>query len=184
MHTTTVQDPEPSTIHMQGPPDKRRPQDRRDRRPSIRVRSLPGGVVIALTGDHDLSTKPELVRALAGTRNEGRVVIDLQRCTFVDSTIIGAIISALRPGDAAQLNISLVLPDDTSYVCRALTVIGLRQLVPAHLSVEAALGVSPEARDQVAGPTSDQARDEDDDDAADRRPPAEGSRHGNGGSGA
>lgn len=103
------------------------------------MRSLPGGVVVTLSGDHDLSTKPQLLEALGRVRRAPRVVIDLQRCTFVDSTIIGAILAACHAGGSEEPNLSVVLPDDTSYVYRALAVIGLRDLVSAHASVEAAL---------------------------------------------
>jgi anti-anti-sigma regulatory factor len=114
----------------------------KDRRSSITVRSLPGGVVVALCGDHELSTKPQLLEALSHVRREQRVVIDLQRCTFVDSTIIGAILAAFQAGGSEEPNLSVVLPDDTSYVYRALSVIGLSDVVPAYLSAEAALGVT------------------------------------------
>ena len=111
-----------------------------ERRSRISVRSRPGGVVVALDGDHDLATKPQLIEALRRVRRESRLVIDLRRCTFVDSTIISAILGALQADDPGEPKLSVVLPDDTSYVYRALSVIGLHELVPAHLSVEAALG--------------------------------------------
>ena len=111
-----------------------------ERRSSITVRSLSGGVVVVLHGDHDLSTKPQLMEALRRVRRRSRLVIDLQRCTFVDSTIIGATLGAFQADDPGEPKLSVVLPDDTSYVYRALSVIGLHELVPAHLSVEAALG--------------------------------------------
>jgi anti-anti-sigma regulatory factor len=103
------------------------------------------GVVIALSGDHDLSTKSQLVDSLARVRRERRVLIDLQRCTFVDSTIIGAILVACRGGSSRDPHVSVVLPPDTSYVYRALSALGLRDLVPAHLSIEAALAATPMA---------------------------------------
>jgi anti-anti-sigma factor len=113
---------------------------RGDRSSDLSVRSQAGGVVITLYGDHDLATKPLLLEALAGVqRGEQRVVIDLQHCTFVDSTIIGAILSACHADSSKKPDISVVMPDDTSYVYRALSVIGLRDLVPTQLSVEAAL---------------------------------------------
>ena len=56
-------------------------------------------------------------------------MIDLRQCSFVDSTIVGAIL-ATRPQDSSQEpTVSVVLPDDTSYVYRALSVIGLTDLV-------------------------------------------------------
>jgi anti-anti-sigma factor len=109
---------------------------------NVEVRSLPGGVVVALCGDHELSTKPQLVEALSRVRKEQRVVIDLQRCTFVDSTIIGAILSAFKASGPEEPHLSVVLPADTSYVYRAFSVMGLSDAVPAYPSVEAALGLS------------------------------------------
>ena len=103
---------------------------------------MPGGVVITLRGDHDLSSKPQLVESLTRLRREAWavIVIDLRQCTFVDSTIIGAILAGRRQDSSEEPHVSVVLPDDPSYVYRALSVIGLTGLVPAHLSIEAALG--------------------------------------------
>jgi anti-anti-sigma factor len=115
------------------------------RRAEIQVHALQKGVVISLSGDHDLSTKSRLIDALARVRQQQWVVIDLQRCTFVDSTIIAAILAACRRGVAREPSVSVVLPDDTSYVWRALSVMGLRDLVPAHVSIEAALEAAPNA---------------------------------------
>jgi anti-anti-sigma factor len=107
------------------------------------VHELQDAAVISLIGDHDLSTKPELVDRLAKLRNRRRVVIDLQRCTFVDSTIVGAILAACRADAPRGPKVSIVVPDDTSYVYRALSVLGLGDLVPTHPSVASALAVPP-----------------------------------------
>jgi anti-sigma B factor antagonist len=110
----------------------------------VEVRSAPGNVVVLrLTGDHDLSTKPQLVAELAGVGPEAALVIDLTGCTFVDSTIIGAILAARVP---SRPRMSLILPGDTSYVHRALSVVGMRDLVPVHASVEDALESFAEGR--------------------------------------
>jgi anti-sigma B factor antagonist len=115
-----------------------------DEHTGIGICELPGGVVISLKGDHDLSTKPQLLEALTRLRRGpwAVIVIDLRQCTFVDSTIIGAILAARRRDSSQEPNVSVVLPDDTSYVYRALSVVGLTDLVPAHLSIEAALGTT------------------------------------------
>jgi len=106
-------------------------------KPSIDVRAEPGDVVVlSLIGDHDLATRPSLVAELAALAPEAAVVIDLTRCTFVDSTVIGAILNTRQP---ERPRVSLVLPPDTSYVVRALSVLGVRDLLPVHPTVEAAL---------------------------------------------
>ncbi len=114
---------------------------------SVVVRSLRGrAIVVELNGDHDLSTKSQVRAALAGLDATRRIVIDLTRCTFVDSTVIAAILtscSANPPGE--QHRISLVTPPDTSYVNRALTVLGVRDLVAVHDSLDQALAAGERA---------------------------------------
>jgi anti-anti-sigma factor len=108
------------------------------RETSVEIDSAPGGdVVVRLCGDHDLSTKPRLLHALAGVRRASGVVIDLTECTFVDSTIIAAIMHASRASSAKGPSVSLRLPSDTSYVYRALSVAGLLDLLPASHRIEA-----------------------------------------------
>lgn len=109
----------------------------RPEKPSIDLRAEPGDVIVlTLIGDHDLATKPSLVAELAALAPDAAVVIDLTRCTFVDSTVIGAILNTRQPN---RPRVSLVLPPDTSYVVRALSVLGVRDLLPVHPTVEAAL---------------------------------------------
>ncbi len=109
----------------------------RPEKPSIDLRAEPGDVIVlSLIGDHDLATKPSLVAELAALAPDAAVVIDLTRCTFVDSTVIGAILNTRQPN---RPRVSLVLPPDTSYVVRALSVLGVRDLLPVHPTVEAAL---------------------------------------------
>jgi anti-anti-sigma factor len=105
--------------------------------PRVEVRSARADVlVLTLIGDHDLATKPMVLEGFADVAPDMSVVIDLTRCTFIDSTVIGAILGARVPDHP---RVSLVLPPDTSYVVRALSVIGMRDLLPVHPSVEAAL---------------------------------------------
>lgn len=106
-------------------------------KPGVEVRPAPGNVIVlALTGDHDLATKPMLLAELAEIPLDASVIIDLTRCTFLDSSVIGAILGARVPD---RPRVSLVLPPDTSYVTRALSVVGMRDLLPVHASVTAAL---------------------------------------------
>jgi anti-anti-sigma regulatory factor len=112
----------------------------RDGFASVETRSVPGGgVIVALVGDHDLSAKTQLLESLAGVGRHARLIIDLSRCTFVDSTIIAVVLAASHSTAPCEQRVSLVLPNDTSYVYRALSVIGMRDLVSVHRSIEAAL---------------------------------------------
>jgi anti-anti-sigma factor len=106
-------------------------------KPTVQAARVAGDVVVlTLTGDHDLATKPMLADRLRALGGAAAFVIDLTRCTFVDSTVIGAILAACEPG---RPSLSLVLPPDSSYVTRALGVVGMRDVVPVHASVGAAL---------------------------------------------
>jgi anti-anti-sigma factor len=52
------------------------------------------GAVVALFGEHDVSTCREVARALAPIR--GDVLVDLMECSFMDSTILSAILQKAR----------------------------------------------------------------------------------------
>jgi len=74
-----------------------------DRRPD------PEGVVLALTGELDLASSPVLdrqLRELEGT-NPGRLVIDLSRLDFMDSTGLAVMIRAQRAAQANGHRLSL-----------------------------------------------------------------------------
>lgn len=59
------------------------------------VRSPSDTVVVRLVGDHDLSTAPELRTVLRKAVADGpEVVVDLSETTFLDSSILHALIEA------------------------------------------------------------------------------------------
>ena len=49
--------------------------------------------VVSLVGEHDLSTKDRMLDALASAASQPCVVVDLSRCTFVDSSFIGVLVA-------------------------------------------------------------------------------------------
>ena len=65
--------------------------------------------VVGLSGEHDVSTAPELERALAMAVASGDpVVVDLRRTTFADSSILGTIIRAST--QAGRHRFAVVMP--------------------------------------------------------------------------
>jgi anti-sigma B factor antagonist len=67
-----------------------------------------GTRVVAVAGEVDLYTAPEFGRALELNGSaDGRIVIDLSECTFLDSTGLGILVQATRPA-AATLSSSLL----------------------------------------------------------------------------
>src|SRR6478609_3995568 len=58
-------------------------------------RAEPGVEVVVVTGEHDLSTAPELERRLDAALDSGHaVVVDLLGTTFIDSTVLRVLICA------------------------------------------------------------------------------------------
>jgi anti-sigma B factor antagonist len=96
--------------------------------------------VLALSGEVDAVTAPQLGRRLLGLAREGKthVVVDLSKVTFMDSTGIGVLLNAVRQLTTRHGRLVLVCP--TERVIRPFEITGL----VAHLNIcrtrEAALG--------------------------------------------
>jgi anti-anti-sigma factor len=79
--------------------------------PGVLARRIsdPPTQVVGLSGEHDVSTAPELERALAAAVASGEpVVVDLRCATFADSAILGAIIRA--NAEAGRDRFAVVMP--------------------------------------------------------------------------
>jgi anti-anti-sigma factor len=103
-----------------------------------RVVAGPAGsvVVVRLEGEHDLTTAAAVRAALAGVDDGDGLVVDLQECAFVDSSIIAALLQARRQ----RLAFALVLPSDQDgAITRALTITGVAPLLGCCGSVDEAL---------------------------------------------
>jgi anti-anti-sigma factor len=109
--------------------------------PSTEVRSLSDGVaVVALRGEHDLSSAPELAAALEAARPWPRVLIDLSECAFMDSTVLARLLSAHRMQVEHGERLELVLPSEpASSVPRLAKLSRVDILVPIHESLTHAL---------------------------------------------
>jgi anti-anti-sigma factor len=54
----------------------------------------PNVAIVAVRGEHDLTTKPALAEALARASDHLNVLVDLSECPFMDSSLIGALVEA------------------------------------------------------------------------------------------
>lgn len=99
-----------------------------------------GVAVVALSGEHDLSTV-ELVKAgIAEARADDRaVVVDLTGASFVDSSILGAVLDARRTATEDALGFAVAMGDGAEAVRRVLEVTGLNDELPVHASRDAAI---------------------------------------------
>ncbi len=88
------------------------------------------GVVLALSGELDLATAPELDRQLrnAGQTHPGRLLVDLRGLEFMDGIGLGSIIRAQR--SAAASGHTLALRRGAGQVQRLFDLVGLNDRLP------------------------------------------------------
>jgi anti-anti-sigma factor len=97
--------------------------------PEVRVVRLPGEVgVIALLGEHDVTTAWEVRNAIAFALDQGtHLVVDWSETEFIDSSIVHALVDSVQLASAQGLRISLQLQTHAS-VKRMLEISGLDAL--------------------------------------------------------
>jgi anti-sigma B factor antagonist len=99
-----------------------------------------GPAVLTISGEHDLSTAPNLRRRLDGLLDEGAAtVIDLSPATFIDSSILGVILDGRRRAEEAKLGFAVARSNGSDAVDRVLEVTGLRNELPVHARREEAI---------------------------------------------
>ena len=98
-----------------------------------------GLAVVTISGEHDLSTAPNLRRRLDGLLDEGTAtVVDLSPATFIDSSILGVILDSRRRAAEAKIGFAVVHANGADAVDRVLEVTGLRAELPVHTQREEA----------------------------------------------
>jgi anti-sigma B factor antagonist len=99
----------------------------------------PGLAVVSMRGEHDLSTAPELTYALEQAAAHSNVVVDLSECSFIDSTVIKALIKTALDVQARSEQLVLVIPSEQRAVARIAQMTHLAELVPIHTTRSDAL---------------------------------------------
>jgi anti-sigma B factor antagonist len=98
-----------------------------------------GAYVISLAGDADLYTAPELkehlLRAIA--RNGKKIVVDLSRVTFIDSTSLSVLVQGERRLRPAGGRLGLVCSDPS--ILKIFTITALDRIFPIYGSREEAV---------------------------------------------
>jgi anti-anti-sigma factor len=110
--------------------------------PFIRVNTgdLQGVPLMEVTGDIDLSTLPHLQRAIENTLNKNsgsRLVIDLRRVSFIDSSGVGALIGAKKRLMTRHGELYIICGDD--HVRRKLGLMRLGNIMRLHSTPEDAM---------------------------------------------
>jgi anti-sigma B factor antagonist len=98
-----------------------------------------GLAVVTISGEHDLSTAPNLRRRLDSLLDDGTAtVVDLSPATFIDSSILGVILDGRRRAGEADIGFAVVHANGADAVDRVLEVTGLRAELPVHARREEA----------------------------------------------
>jgi anti-anti-sigma factor len=106
------------------------------------VSNLDSGVqAIAVRGELDLSTAPDLERSLEDLleNGEGPILVDLSECEFIDSTGIALIVRARQRLESDGRGRNLVVCSYNDQVRRVLDITGLDVSIPIHTTREEAL---------------------------------------------
>jgi anti-sigma B factor antagonist len=104
----------------------------------VHVEQAPGAAIVAVSGELDLVTAPQLAAVLDTARHDGAVVVDLCEVPFCDSSGLTTLFHArdALERDGRRFAVACV-PE--SAVRRVLTVSGADQMLGVQPSREAAL---------------------------------------------
>jgi anti-anti-sigma factor len=93
--------------------------------------------IIAVAGELDLSTAPQLSDPLDGVPSDARLLVDMTSCEFIDSTGIALLVNTARRLGAGGG--ALALCGARHQVLRVLQIAGVLDLMPAAEDREQAL---------------------------------------------
>lgn len=106
---------------------------------AVSVEQVEGASVIALRGEHDLSTGPAIEAACdSAWAHSSSIVFDLAGATFIDSTVVGVMVSARRRAAESGGAVAVVAPAGGP-PARVLTLVGINDVLPLHETRDEAL---------------------------------------------
>jgi anti-anti-sigma factor len=101
--------------------------------PTVAVEFEPPGVaIVTLRGEHDLSSRPLVVEALAEASVRPNVLVNLCECTFIDSCIAHALLVADTRQREHDGRLALVIPPEAWAVQRVAQFTPLAVTMPIH----------------------------------------------------
>ncbi len=87
-----------------------------------------------------------MIDAFARASEQPYVVVDLSLCTFVDSSVLGALVALHGIGLSS---ISLVVPDAQRIVRRTFELAGMAEFFPIYDSLEQAIAATDDSPEEV-----------------------------------
>ena len=92
--------------------------------------------IVTLRGEHDAASSEAVTLALAAARHYGNILVDLGECTFVDSSLISALLLAAKRARQLGGALELVVPVEANAVRRTLEIANVQMLLPFHATRE------------------------------------------------
>jgi anti-anti-sigma factor len=86
--------------------------------------------IVSLRGEHDLASAAEVTRAIGAIA--GNVLVDLTAGSFIDSTIIEALIGNAKDLEREGHFLEIVAPPENSVILRTLEIVGMRDVMVIH----------------------------------------------------
>ena len=99
----------------------------------------PGLALVSVHGEHDLGTTPELTEALEQAAMHSNVLVDLSDCSFIDSSVIQALVKTALALEARGEQLALVIPPGQRMVARVAQMTRLSEIFPIYASRGAGL---------------------------------------------
>jgi anti-sigma B factor antagonist len=96
-----------------------------------------GAYVVRVVGDLDMATAPTLEERIASVGAASRLVIDLTRCTFLDSAAVRLLTTIARDSGTAGTHLALVASDPG--ILRVLEITAVDDILPVHSTLDEAL---------------------------------------------
>jgi len=112
---------------------------------ALTTRTVDSHTVLEVGGEVDVYTAPKLREELLGLIDGGarKIVVDLGRVDFLDSTGLGVLVGALKKLRAVGGTFGLVC--DKEPLLKIFRITALDQVFPLFSTVEAAVGTGPVA---------------------------------------
>ena len=105
----------------------------------LTVEKTPKAWVLALYGEHDVSTVGNLSARIDAALAQGHsVVVDLTGITFIDSTMVGAVFAGRRSAETHGRSLVVVAPGN-EMSRRLIDLVHMSSVVPVHETVTEAL---------------------------------------------
>lgn len=114
---------------------------------TVSTRNDPGCAIVAVSGDVDISTSPDLREALADVLAAGDrcVVVDLSAVRFIDSTGLGVLVGAYTAVRNAGGRLAVV--NDHAAVLKVLNITALDEVLGVQPTLDRAVAAVCEPRE-------------------------------------